>query len=302
MKIIAILMSLAALAQGACVAVSSDQIVAGDLSSAFPMLGNLDPKTPVGFAPMPGTRRIFTGHELALIAQRHGLAPGTGSMISNICVERAVRSISPEEMKTALIAALGVPAAVVDLIEFSRQPLPPGRLDFKLAALNKPPPDAPSTPVLWRGRLIYDGQHSANVWAKVSITVDRASFAASESIQSGALIRPEQIQSTTVRQFPFSGPSFDSAGAIAGKIARRSMPAGQSFSPAFLQEPQDVNKGDKVRVQVNDGLASLAFEAMAESSGRKGETILVRNSSSGRNFKAVIQDKGVVSVRSAPGA
>ncbi len=302
MRIIAILVSLAALAQGACVTVSSDQIVAGDLASAVPLLDTLDPATPVGFAPMPGTRRIFTGHQLALLAQRHGLAAGVDSATAGVCVERAVRPISSEEMKSALIAALGVPAAAVDLIEFSRQPLPQGHLEFKLAGLNKPPVDAPASPVLWRGRLIYDGQHSASVWAKVSITVERARFIAIESIPAGALIRSEQIQATNVRQFPFTGPSFDSADAIIGKLARRSLSAGQGFSPALLGESKDVNKGDQVRVRVSDGLASLSFEAVAESSGRKGEMILVHNPSSGRNFKAIVEDKGVVSVRSSPGA
>jgi flagella basal body P-ring formation protein FlgA len=71
---------------------------------------------------------------------------------------------------------------------------------------------------------------------------------------------------------------------------------------ATLDEPTEISQGDKVRVQVVDGSAILSLDAVAQSSGKKGESILVHNPSTGKNFRAIVDAKGKVTVRSSPGA
>lgn len=188
MKLALILFSIAVSTDAGCISVSSDRIVAGDLREAVPLFETLDPGTPIGFTPLPGTQRILSSRELTLIAQRHGLALSTRLIIPSVCVERAVRSISREEMHDALVAALGVPDAELELLEFSEQPAPAGRLEFQRATLAKPSSEA-DAPVIWRGRLLYDGGRSVMVWAKVRITVDRTVLVASEDIAVGSVIR-----------------------------------------------------------------------------------------------------------------
>src|SRR5258708_6476053 len=215
-------------------------------------------------------------------------------------------------MKTALQAALGIKDATLELMEFTTQALPPGRLEFQRGALAKPPPNAPDAAVTLRGRLIYDAQHSAVVWAKVRVTGERALPLAAEENPAGTVVRADQIKITSGRQFPFLGPSLsgssfsdssmDSSEQAIGKVVRRSIPAGQRIVRGALEEPKEVARGEKVHVRVVDGLATLAFEGIAESAGRKGESILVHNPASGRNFRAVIEEKGKVVVRPSPGA
>jgi flagella basal body P-ring formation protein FlgA len=294
MRLTLIEMCLAAALPGACVQVSSDKILVRDLLAAAPALQGVDSETPVGFTPLPGTQRVIFGRELTLIARRHGL---TLTDAPDVCVERELRSISADEMQAALTAALGIPDAQLELVEFSTQPLPLGRLDFQRSALNQPPPGAQATPVIWRGKLIYDGRHSAVVWAKVRIEADRPVYVASEDISTGALINDGQIKKINVKQFPSAGPSLDAAGDIIGKIARRRIPAGQRLVAGMLEEAKDIARGDIIQVRVIDGLATLSFEGIAESSGKKGETILVHNSASGRNFRAVVEEKGKALVR-----
>src|SRR5260370_27304166 len=166
MRTIAVLILVTLAARAACISVASDRIVARDLAGAVALLQGLGPETPVGFAPMPGTQRILSGRELVHIAQRHGVIVSSGSVIPDVCVQREAHVISRDEMKAALLAALGIVDADLELVEFTSQALPPGRLEFQRAALNKPPPFAPEAPIIWRGRLIYDGQHSVAVWAK----------------------------------------------------------------------------------------------------------------------------------------
>ena len=302
MKTVLISFVLATLARAGCVAVSSDQIMARDLRDAVPSLQKLDPETPLGFSPLPGTQRILSTRELTLIAHRHGLTLISGDgMMPSVCVERAVRRISREEMKAALVAALGMADAELDLIEFSQKPAPLGRLEFSRDGLNKPPLLAPDAPVLWRGRLVSDGQRSVMIWAKVKISVDRVVLVASEDIAMKTAVGADQIKESHERQFPFVEPSLVSRDKIIGKIARRLIPAGQKFAPSALSEPTDISKGDMVRVKVVDGSATLSLDAVAQSSGKKGESILVHSPTTGKNFRAVVDEKGRATVRSSPG-
>jgi flagella basal body P-ring formation protein FlgA len=289
-------------AHAACISVPSDRIVARDLAGAVPLFQGLDPEETVGFAPMPGTQRILAGRELVLIAQRHGVIVRPGTVIPDLCVQREAHVISRDEMKAALLIAIGIEDADLELLEFTGQALPPGRLEFERGALTKPPPSAPESPIVWRGRLIYDRQHSVVVWAKVRITVDRPLLIAAAEIPVGSVVRADQIKMTRARQFPFSGPSMDSCEQAIGKVARRSIAAGQRIVLGALEEPKEVARGEKVHVRVIDGLATLSFEGIAESAGRKGESILVHNPASGRNFRAVIEAKGKVVVRPSTGA
>ncbi len=289
-----ILAAAAAPAPGACVPVSSDKVVAGDLVGAVPLFQELPPDTLVGYAPLPGTVRVVSGRELTLLALRHGvILPET----PDVCIARALRVLTRAEIQAALEAALGIRDAKLTVEEFSSQPLPPGRLEFQRSTLSQPPLIAPDSPVIWRGTLVYDQHHSAAVWAKVRITVDRSVFVAAQDIAAGATIRDDEVQTAMVSEFPFPAPTLHSPAEIAGKAARRSIRAGQRIMASALEEAKDVVQGDIVQVRVVDGLATLSFDGIAASSGKKGDTILVHNSASGRNFRAVVEEKGKAIVR-----
>jgi flagella basal body P-ring formation protein FlgA len=65
----------------------------------------------------------------------------------------------------------------------------------------------------------------------------------------------------------------------------------------MLAAPRDVERGDQVAVEVSSGGARLAFEATAESSGRAGDSIVIRNPANGGMFQARVEAKGKVSVK-----
>jgi len=302
MKAILLFLASVALANSACIPAAAARIVAADLRDAVPLFGFLDPATPLAFAPLPGTQRILRARELALILRRYGIAIDAGTRMQDVCVEREVHPITSFDMKAALVTALGLADADIDLIDFSGQGLPPGQLEFHRENLNKPPEAAPLTPVIWRGRLVYDERRSAAIWAKVRISVEVAWFAASENIAAGAVIRSGQVQTIGGRQFPYRPPSLPSTASIIGKVARRNIVTGERFAPGLVDDPTDIQKGDEVHVRVREGLAWLSLDAVARSSGRKGDTILVFNPSSGRNFRAVVLEKGEAAVLPSPGA
>ena len=293
---------LAASAQAGCIAVSSDRITARDLSEAVPFFASLDPATLIGFTPLPGTQRTLSSRELMLAAQRHGVSAAAGIVIPSVCAERAVHAITREEMLAALVAGLNLPAAELELLEFSNQPVPAGRLEFQRDVLSTRSGESIDTPVVWRGQLRYDAGRSVAVWAKVRISVDRTVLVAAEDIAAGSVIAARQVKEVHRRQFPASEISITSPDEIAGKIARRAIPAGAVFLASALASAKEISKGDRIEVSVIDGSAKLSLEGIAESAGSKGETILVHNPVTGRNFRARVQERGKVVLKSSPGA
>jgi flagella basal body P-ring formation protein FlgA len=300
MRVFLISVVLSALAHAGCLAVSSDKILARDVRDSWPFLQELDPDTTIAFAPRPGVQRILSARDLILIARERGLDL-RGTIVSSICVERVVRPISPEEMRAALLLAIGTTDVELEVIGFSPEALPPGDLEFKPVHLGRPSGENQGTPVIWRGLLRYDLQSSMPVWAKVKISVGCSLLVASEDIPAGTAIKAAQIKEVHGRQFPFLPLPIQSSQAVIGKIARRSIPSGQSFAPGALDEPTEISKGDTIRVSVLDGPARMSLDAVAQSSGKKGESILVHNPSSGKNFRAIVEERGKATVRSSPG-
>jgi flagella basal body P-ring formation protein FlgA len=285
------------LSPAACLTVPSGQILARDLAPTIPSFRALDPDTLIGFAPFPGTVRVLSSHDVVLIGHRFGLVFPSGEAAPSACVERMVRHLSEPEMMTALRAALDIEGATLEILEMSNQPVPPGRLEFQRTFLSKPPVNAPQTPVIWRGKLIYDDQRSLMVWAKVRIFVDHEIFLARETIPKGAVIRADQVATDHIRQFPSTELFPNAPFMIVGKIARRTLPAGQLIVAEALDDLKDVFRGERVHVQAIEGGASIRFDAIAQSSGQKGDVILVHNPGSGKNFRALIEGREHVLVR-----
>jgi flagella basal body P-ring formation protein FlgA len=84
---------------------------------------------------------------------------------------------------------------------------------------------------------------------------------------------------------------------MAWLLVQRAIHAGEPVYASMLVAPREVERGDKVAVEVSSGAAMLAFEATAESSGRTGDSIVVRNPENGRLFSAKVEAKGKVSVK-----
>jgi hypothetical protein len=62
--------------------------------------------------------------------------------------------------------------------------------------------------------------------------------------------------------------------------------------PVRQLTPREVKAGDRVGVIVRMGAARLSLEALAETSGRMGERITLKNPESGRRFSAVVTGPG----------
>src|SRR5271165_3082525 len=299
MRFLLIALSAGSLFGAGCIQVSSNTILARDIAPAVALFQSAEPDAVIGFTPAPGVPRTLSARDLLAAARQLGLPVEPGVLLPGVCVERAAHPIDAGELKQVLTAALGTPDAHIEILDFSRQPVPGGRMEFSLTGLSKPPESAPAAPVIWRGRLVYDGQRSLSIWAKVSATVERRALVATEPIAAGEILSAAKIALRVVEQFPVASPAADSISQAVGKTAARTILAGQRIEYSALKVTLEVVSGQTVRVEVVEGLAVLTLDAVAESSGRKGDLVKLRNPSSGRTFRGTVEDKGKVTVRSS---
>src|SRR5579871_2265434 len=146
-----------------CISVRGNEILARDLSAAGFLFSLLDPNTVFGLTPRPGSRRVLSSRELAAVVSRSGIAIGADAeFTSGICVERAAGILSAGEIRTALASAVGDDHAQIEVLDYTREPLPPGQLQFKTSGVSRT-----GTPfvVIWYGRLTYDPGRSLAIWA-----------------------------------------------------------------------------------------------------------------------------------------
>ncbi len=270
-----------------CIAVEGEQILARHLAEAVPAFARLEGEAVLGYAPAPGARRILTAQEVARLAARHGLAVEG----REVCLERALAPLTAQKVVEALRRALGREDARIELLDFSRYPVPPGELEFPRSGLGAPP-GGRAQAMLWRGRLRYDGRRSLPVWARVRIAASGKRLVAAENLAPGKPVEARQLRLEEGEWFPLGEAPLEAVEAAAGLLPRRWIPAGTVLYARMLAPPREVERGQTVAVEVVSGGAQLRFQARAETGGRAGDVILVRHPSNGRRLAARVEGPG----------
>lgn len=279
-----------ALAANACVGVERDRIVARDLAPAVAAFAALEPDTDLGYAPVPGAKRIFHAAELARLAARNGVAPGE---LKDVCVERTTEPLAAASIRRAVEAAVARPEAAIEIVDWSRYPAPHGAIEFPRGGLAAP---SGAAPALWKGYVKYGDRHRFGIWARVRISAPVERVVAETDLAAGRMIQAGQVRLERIEAWPFTARAAASVDRVVGRAPRRSIPKGGPVFENLLDTPREVNAGDTVTVEVSSGGARLALEGRAQAAGRRGDIIAVRNPANGRTFRATVQGPGKVAL------
>ncbi len=274
---------------GACVRIEGDRITAKDLAGVAPALASVPADAVIGFAPVPGLRRNFSANELSRIA--HGLG-ATDAVTEGICVERASEVLTEARLRSAMQAALPRPDVEIEILEFSRYPVPLGELEFTLSGLARPAATAPDAPVIWRGRVKYGGRLSVTIWASVRISSEGSWVEAAAPIAANEEIHADQIVLKSGRIYGLDTRLIMDANELIGSRLARSVRAGQRITADMIGARREVEPGDLVQVSVVSGAAALKFDGRAESGGRTGQRVFVNMPENGRRISAQVIAKG----------
>jgi flagella basal body P-ring formation protein FlgA len=280
-------------AQGACVPVEGDHILARDVASRIPEFREISGEEVIGLAPLPPVRRLISSGELVRVGRKFGL---TLAAPADVCFEYPTELLTRERIIDQLKLSIEVPDAEVELIDFSRYPVPRGELSFPRTGLNAHAQLTDRSIVFWRGKVTYSGTKSFSVWARVRLAATRERLVATEAILSGSIVSAEQVRIQMVKQFPFDPQGALSNEEAIGRVAKRTILAGQVLSAALLVAQPDVARGAEVSVVVKTGGTQLRLPARAQSSGAIGETVSLKNPENGRTFRGVVGGKNQVMV------
>jgi flagella basal body P-ring formation protein FlgA len=281
------MITVATLALGACIAVGagSDQVLAGDLVAAAPEWSAIPPESALALAPAPGVERVFRLPELRRLALRWKLARPPEM---ELCVIRPVAVPDPALLLAAMRAQL--PAARIEILEYSRRAAPQGELEFPLSGLRQSPGGA-----WWAGSVKYAGQRRFALWARVQVLVAVARVVSNEDLQPGRPIDAARLRVESREEFPSAG-YLAAIEETAGKVPRRSIAAGTPLRTEWLEPARVVTRGDAVQVEIINGGAHLVLDGVAATSGAVGDTVLVLNPDSRRQFRARVIAAGKVLV------
>jgi flagella basal body P-ring formation protein FlgA len=271
---------IAAAAISPCAPAHADRILMRDLAGVDARFAGADQNMAVGYAPGPGATRVFFPSELMNIAKQNGVA--IDEPFHKVCFEWPMRRLTADGIVSA-IRAWAPADARIEVAEQSDFPAPFGELVIPRPASASPAMDGA---VLLRGFVIFGNGRHFPTWARVRLVMKQNVVVAVGDIEAATQIRTEQLR-VEKRESGIESPQFASSlDQVLGRFARRNMAAGSPVLLTALEEPQPVMRGALVKVEVRDGGAFLAFDGRAEENGRTGETVKVRNPSTGKDFTA----------------
>lgn len=262
-----------------CLPLENDIILGRHLSAAVKGGASLPADAVFSSAPLPGVTRTVSATEIVRWAKRNGV-----SDISAVdaCFEWPLRILGPEEATLAMRAVLP-PGTAIRIVELSRQGVPVGKVVFLRSGLREPADSAnTAVPVLWHGFVEYGHNKRYATWARVNLQIQSQRVSATAAIRAGEVIRRDQIREETVSLFPARELQSQDASAIIGRVARSPIRTGGSVHPVLLNSPLDVKKGDIVELELRSTRTVVRAQGEAQSSGRIGDKLRFRNSSSGK--------------------
>ena len=273
-----------------CQPVDGEQILGRDLALAEPRLGGIDLAQDLGFAPEPGAKRVFWPAELLRIAQRNELA--IGEPVHQVCFERRTRTLTESEILSA-VRTWAPKGSQITVLDRSKPAAPIGALVLPQPAVIHSAPDGS---VLLRGYVLFGAERRFPMWARLRFSIERNVVVASDEIAAGSEIREDQLRMERRSGGIEATEIASAASQVAGRILTRRLAAGDPIKLPFLLKPKQVNAGSVVRVEVLDGATHLSLEGRAETSGRTGDLVTVRNPSSGKAFQARVSGVDAVLV------
>jgi flagellar basal body P-ring formation protein FlgA len=220
----------------------------------------------------------------------------SGTLPSNYKTAR--RPLTSEEIEKAIRDSLGSGAsdARIRVLEFSRNSVVPGRVEFPLTDASPPLLNQPDRPFLWRGRVIGQLGEDSPCWARVQVTMARKIVRTRVTVLAGEVLKADELESLQIEACPLLTPKDEEISDYVGQSVKRSLPALAFLSKSLVEAPPLVRRGNVVHVTAVAGQARITFDGEAHSDGYLGQSIQVTNLHSGHSFFASVSGENSVLV------
>lgn len=273
-----------------CLAIDTETVLARDIAAIVPAFATVPGDSLLGFVATSGAPRIFKGVELERLAKNRGVELNG---LPDLCVARRTFVPQPDQIRDAMLAGLGLPGVKIEVLSSADRAVPSGPLIFPRSGLQP----GLNTEVVWAGYVRFGDNGKFPVWAHARITASMTRVVANVNIPAGKPIQKEQVRLESCEDSPLDEVTARNLDEVVGLAATSALRSNVPIRKTQLERPANVSRGDLVKVEVFSGGAHLVTEGRAESSGLKGANILVRNPTSGKDFRAQITGKGQVTVQ-----
>jgi flagella basal body P-ring formation protein FlgA len=279
-----------------CRTIQTESILARDMAPAVAAFAQFPPEFLLGYVASSGTPRVFHGADLERIAKNRGVDLHG---LPDVCFVRKTFIPQEAQIRAAIQKTLGMKDVNIEVAASSQREAPTGVLEFPRNGLQLTAASG-SADLMWHGFVRYGENGRFPVWARVRITATMTRVVAVSDISTGKPIQPSQVRLETCEDSPLDEMTARNIDEVVGYLAKTSLRAMTVIRKTQVERPADVARGDVVRVEVYEGAARVVIEGRAESSGMKGSTITVRNPVSGKDFRAQVTAKGVVTIGEIP--
>ena len=272
-----------------CQFVKGERIMGADLARAIPVFSALPKDAIIGYSPAPGSRRFVQFPELKRLGSpyRIDVAPD-----SQACFEWKLQAVDESTVRMAMREALHAPDARVEILAMSKALVPEGGVEFPISGLSASSSIDPATPVIWRGYVSYAKSRRYALWARVRLSATMTRVVAVTALPPNTPIAAHQVRLETYDDFPLQNEIARTLPDVVGKLPRRGIRAGLPVFRTDLSDPFLVERGAVVQVTAISGAAQLELsDAIAQTSGRQGDMISLKNPRSGKIFRARVEGK-----------
>ena len=284
------------------VTATRDTLTLGDLAEGVPPALA---ETPVFRAPPLGQSGTIQARRIVAAAAAAGLDLQTGGRLQ-VLVTRAAREVGATEIETAMRKVLersyGVDARSSGIVFEGAAPtllLAPEITNEVVASdvtFDRRSRRVAAT--LWVGPSASDRKASTRVAGSLVELVDVSLV--TRPLARGDTVAPADVATERRAREAVPTDALLDGAPLAGRVARRAIPAGSLVRTGDLVRPELVSRGDVVTVVYETPGMTLTMRAKAQDGGASGDSVTIVNPQSKKALQAVVIGPGKVSVSAAP--
>lgn len=257
-------------------------------------------RQPITSAPPPGqSKQLYTPSVINSLRHRKGLSQVDWQGSPTVSVLREGVRIGQDQMQRIILGYLKENSGRLPKTEIrftlQRAPddltLPTGKLSWKVTPARPGIIGSTSFSIAFA----VDGRPAGNcivrgrLEAITEVVVARVNLFKGDQITEEGLNRQRMDIGGLDRPFTTTGP-------LIGKQMARSVTAGTPLEQIHVITPPVIREGEIVRIHAQNGFMELSATGQARGEGREGETIAVKNTSSGKIIQCRVIGPGEVSV------
>jgi flagella basal body P-ring formation protein FlgA len=147
---------------------------------------------------------------------------------------------------------------------------------------------------MFASRLIYNGDDQIGFRGQAIVLVP--AYVPIERIQAGEILQKQDLKEIMIPYQTVPAGSLRYPSEVIGKQTRRVLIDNRPIPESSLIEPQIVERGDKVTIELASGGLKLIAPGKAMEDGAEGDDVRVINLNSNKTINATIEAPGLVRV------